>query len=355
MDFYFISYITLLVLSLFEIFQSRIENKYFSRSLFLIVIGILAIFAGIRYQVGVDYNSYLSIFRHVYSIMRPPYINIETGFKVIIVFFKSLGFPALSLFFVFSSVLLYFIQNGIEKTSRYKFFSLFLFFLIFYITYVFNVLRQGIVMSIFIYLIPDIKKNNHLKIFVFSLIAFTIHNSGMFIIISYFLYFFSLDKKTYIIMTFASLIYYFNNQKFISLIITVLPNVLSSKLTTFLTKFSGEVDLTSVLLRLIILILLMYYYNNLVQLKGYKGLFNIYFFGFVFYILFSFQDELATRINMFFRILEIILLPAIVMVEKDKIKKIFVFVLITLIATAIFLSTIRNPLNFPFNFYWDFI
>lgn len=352
--FYFISYLTLMIFSFLEIFQSKVKNIYLSKSLFAIVIVILAIFSGIRYQIGVDYNSYLSIFSNVTSTLKPPFINLETGFKAMVIFFKSLSFPAISLFFFFSLILLLFIQRGIERSSKYRFYSLFIFFLIFLITYVFNALRQGIAMSIFIYLIPDIKNKKFIKVAIFSVIAFMIHNSGVFILVSYFLYFFSFDRKTYVILTLASIFYYFYNEKFINLIIIILPDFFSSKLTNFLEKFSGEVDFTSFILRLVLLGILLLYYQKLKELNGYQGLFNIYFFGFLFYVIFSFQSQFATRINMFFRILEIILLPALLVVEKDKLRKFLLYLFISAIATAIFLMTLQNPLNFPFNYYWNF-
>lgn len=352
MHFYLITYLTLLVLSYIDVFRDDLKNSYTTEVLMILVIIIFAIFSGIRYRIGNDFIPYLNIFKDVESVYLPPYKNIETGFKVVIVFFKSLNFPPYSLFLIFSVFLLCFVYRGISKNSQYKLFSLFLYFSIFYITYLFNVLRQGVAMAIFIYLLPDFKERNFSKVAVFTLIAASIHNSGIFIFISYFIYKFSFKRNFFIISTVLSIIYFFNNKILMDYFLIYTPDFLSDKLSTFIMKFGESVDLTSFLLRLIILTILIYYYNEISKLNGIKGIFNIYFFGFLVYVLFSFQGEFATRINMFFRILEVILLPSVLIAEKNKIIRYLAFLLIIAIASAIFYVTLRNPHNYPFNYFW---
>lgn len=354
MYFYSISFVILLILSTFEVFQNNFSNKQVKKTLLILITFILAIFSGIRYGVGTDFKTYFDIFRIVESASpESAYQNIEEGFKVIIVFLKSLNFSPYSLFFIFSLLLLLFISRGVEKNSRYPFLSIFLFFLTFLINYVFNALRQGIVMAIFIYLLPDFKEKRFWKVLLFSLLAVTIHKTAVFIIVSYILYVFYLEKSTYIVLTLLSLVYFFNNTAFVNLFIRVIPSVFSNVLVSHMEKFSGSVDLTSFLLRIVILGIFLFHYDYLKDNVHFRRLFNVYFFGFLFYVLFSFQDVFATRINMFFRILEIILLPALLEAQLNKAHKSILFCGIIVIATAMFLVQLRNPVNFPFTPFWE--
>jgi len=351
---YIISYIVLLCIAFFEFFEDRLKNQYLTIFLYTIILLFLIILSGARYNVGADFNSYLSIFNNVNSLSADaPYSYLEPGFKLIIIFFKGTNFPPYFLFFVFSSILFSFLGVGIRRTSELPFLSLFLFFLIFWIGYVFNVLRQGIAMSIFIYLIPDIKNKYFSKVLFFSLLASAIHFTGIFILFSYILYHFSFNKSVYVAVVVASVIYYFNSTSFFNLVVLLLPPGLDSKLIDYMSRFPGGVSLTSYLLRLIIVVIFLYFYNSLKKREGFTGVFNMYILGFLIYTFLSFQSQAATRLNMFFRILEVILFPYLILIKKDKPQKIIMFCLVVAIASILFLSDLSSPHNVPFNFFWE--
>lgn len=351
---YITAYIILLCVAFFEFFEDRINNRYLNAFLFISILLYLVLLSGTRYEVGADFSSYLNIFNNVDSLTESSaYSSLEPGFKLIIIFFKSINFPPYFLFFVFSTILFSFLGRGIKRTSKLPFLSLFVFFLIFWIGYVFNVLRQGIVMAMFIYVIEDIKNKKFHKVLFVSLLATTIHFTGLFIIISYFLYHFTVKRSVYITLVAGSIIYYLNSAKFFELIAVILPAGLENKLIDYMSRFPGGVGVTSYLLRIIIIGLFLYFYNSLKKEENFKGLFNIYFFGFLVYTLLSFQVQAATRINMFFRILEILLFPYLVVIKKDKPQKIIMFWIIIAITTALFLSDLSHPDNFPYTFFWE--
>lgn len=355
MHIYIISYIVLLCIAFFEFFEDRIKNHYLKFLLFAIVLSWLVLLSGTRYGVGYDFNSYLSIFKHVDSLSADAAYNyLEPSFKLIIIFFKGLNFPPYFLFFVFSTILFTFLGIGIKRTSKLPFLSLFIFFLIFWIGYVFNVLRQGVAMSVFIYIIPDIKDKKFSKVLFFSLLSSTIHFTGIFIIISYFLYHISIKRSTYIAIILGAIVYYFNSTRFFDLMVLLLPSGLDSKLIDYMGRFPGGVDLTSYLLRLIIIAIFIYFYNSLKEEDGFQGVFNMYMLGFLIYTMLSFQSQAATRLNMFFRVLEIVLFPYLILIKKDKPQKIIMFWIVVAIATILFIADLASPHNFPFQFFWEF-
>lgn len=180
------------------------------------------------------------------------------------------------------------------------------------------------------------------------------HSTGIFILLSYFIYNINVKKSVYYLSTIISIIYFFNATKMYYLIGNILPPFIESKMISYMERFPGGVDFTSYLLRLIILFLFLFLLNKLDDNKDFIGVFNIYFFGFLLYTLFSFQGQAATRLNMFFRILEIILFPYLITYNCRKWNKFIMFGIIISISSVVFLSDLGRSANFPFQFFWEF-
>ena len=257
-------YIVLLCVAFFEFFDDRVTNHYLKLTLFVTVILYLLVLTGSRFEVGADFSSYLNIFNRVNTLAEgAAYSSLEPGFKLIILFFKGLNFPPYLLFFVFAAILFTFLGKGLYRSSKLPFLSLFIFVMVFWIGYVFNVLRQGIAMAILIYLIKDIHERNFKKVLFFSLVASTIHFTGVFILIGYFIYPLFLRQSVFIGMTLMSIVYYLNSMVFFDLIASLLPGGFQAKLIDYMSRFPGGVDLTSYLLRLIILGIFLWFYKSL--------------------------------------------------------------------------------------------
>lgn len=350
---YTFSYIILLLISLFDVFDESLINEYLKEIMLFSLVFLLIILAGVRFEIGMDFSAYYNFFQRVDSMDgNASYNYLEPGFRLIIIFFKSISFHPYFLFFTYASIMYSFIFIGIKRLSPLPFLSLFVFFTIFMIGYVFNVMRQGIAMSILVYLIPDFKEKNIYKVLFMTFFAASIHSSGFFILICYLLYHFRIGKKVYILLTFISVTYFMVSVELSTLFIKFMPMSIQGKIVSYMDRFPGEVSLSSYVLRLIFIGVLFYYYDRLMKSGEYNGIVNIYFFGFFLYSLFSFQNMAAARLNMFFRILEIILIPLIVNMSKNKIEKTIVLSLFIAIATAIFLKDLQHPVNYPFQFYW---
>lgn len=348
-------YLVLLSLSLAELFTDVFENRILKEMLFYLMIVFLIIIAGIRFEVGTDFTSYYNIFRRLDSIASDAAYNyLEFGFRLITVFFKSLGFSPYFLFIVFSTVMYIFLARGILKSSNSPFLTLFLFVLIFMIGYLFNVLRQGIAMSVLIYLIPDIKEKRYIKVVLFTILAASFHSTGYIILLCYVLFHFPLKFSLYIIGLLVSIIYYFNAEMFFYQVSRLLTPSMQHTMMSYVERFPGGVGLTSYLLRVIVIVSLLIFFNDLKEKDNFLGLFNIYFIGFLIYTLLSFQGQAATRVNMFFRISEILLLPYLLTVKDNPFFKLFMFIFVISIGTLIFGMDLTREANYPFQFYWQF-
>lgn len=344
MGVYLFGYLILLLLSFKEIMIPLKRNSpIFFVSIFTLLFSVVA---GIRYGIGTDFFTYLSIFNNVNHY--EDYNYLEPGFRFIISTLKQFGFSGQSLFLVFALISLSFLFVGLKKTSQYPIFSSFLFMLTYYIGYVFNGVRQGLVMCVFIYLINDIEKRNFRKVLIFTLLGMSIHSSAIFIILAYFFYTLKVSIKHYFILGFISLVLFLFRNIWGNYIVNFMPSIVVSKLSIYTENFNSEVDALGIIQRTMILIPFFIYYSKLKAFSKFEGVFRIYFLGFIFYCLFSFQEMFATRINMMFRILEIILFPYLLKINIHKIEKLFLLLLIIIWATLIFITEMKNPMNYPY-------
>ena len=107
-------------------------------------------------------------------------------------------------------------------------------------------------------------------------------------------------------------------------ILDMIPIIKLPKLELYLKVFTYHHTTINILQRLLILLPLIYFYPSLSKEKTFSTLFNIYFWGTVVYLTFGFFGLFIARINMFFRILEIILIPILYEKVKNKNQKIII-------------------------------
>lgn len=343
---YLLSYIILFVLTLKEITIKKYSQNQMS-ILIILFIFIFTYWAGIRYGIGTDYYNYLNIFQGINSFSDYNYL--EPGFRFIVTIVKKLGFSEFSLFFVFAFILLCFMLVGIKKNSKYPVFSIFIFMTVFYIGYVFNGLRQGIAMSLLVFVLKDIELKNFKKVFVYTILGMTIHYSAVFIIIGYFFNKIIIKKMHYILMTIIFMFIVVINDFWSDIIIHLMPEYIALKINLYSYNYESEIDLLGIMQRLMIIFPFILYFNFLKRDNdSFEVIFKLYYLGFIFYSIFSFQEVFATRINMYFRILEIILFPYLLTLRINRFEKLFLFLFIIIWATTLYITDLSQPLNYPF-------
>jgi len=168
--------------------QSLFFKKY-TKVLFVLSGLVLILIAGLRYDVGVDFHSYLELFSQIEKGYDP---YTEWGFDFIVNLFLSIGLTYQAIFLFFSTLTILFFLNYIDYFSSYKYFSLFLFFSlpIFYFAS-FNQIRQFLAVAIFAYSLKYIYSKNIFKYVVLLILASTIHKTALFMLPLYFI----LNKK----------------------------------------------------------------------------------------------------------------------------------------------------------------
>lgn len=280
----------------------------------LFFIGILVFFSGVRVDTGIDYYSYLDMWNYVKPINKIEnfYLPaVEPGFVFLISVIKFFTNKSVYFYLVTSLLSILAIYPTLVKLNiKYKILSLFIYFLVFYTTYPFNVIRQGIAMGIFIFSLPFILKQKFFLVLLLTIIAGLIHTTGFFIIIAFFTIYIRINiKHFFIIGLLISFICWKSH-----ILNYILFNYLGAS-KVFLELFTKSTSIFQIVTR-VLLTLVFLYFGNKINYSIFNKFFTIYLLGFFIYIALLEHNLLATRFNMFFRILEIILVP--ILIERSK-------------------------------------
>ncbi|CAK7003942.1 MAG: hypothetical protein PETM_00112 [Petrimonas sp.] len=355
---YHVFFFILLFSSTYEFF-SKSKNR-----LGVILFLLLLAFVTLRYGQGSDYFSYIYLFTSSADTFETyikthdlSYITQEIGFSAISYFWiKILHLSPETLSALFSSVSFFFVWLFIKKYSAKPITSLFFFYCTFFLIYPFSAIRQGVCLAIFIYyLIPLLQNKKYIKYYLLSLLLFTIHYSS---IILFIIPLVTLVKKynlsqvflvSFITFVIGILVYKFLFSFFSAL------DIIGSKVEAYTTN--NSLDILSLLLRTIIFIPIILNYK-LYERNSLRDLFlKIYIFGFFLYFLFMASSLISSRINVFMRYFEIILLvDFLVYVFKRTSNKLISYVYIFSIMSVLYVKNIssiidQGPYYAQINFY----
>lgn len=335
-------------------FLSRILRM--DRKANIIITLILILFSSLRYEVGTDFKNYTDIYTHSPKISEISFLDIFTSFYEPLFFLSNAILKEINLsneiFFTYYASITFIVLNiGLNKLKNTDLnfninISYIIYFLVFLTSYAFNGMRQAIAMSFFILSIPFIINNRFFIVTAISLIAASFHTTGLLIIICYILkYVFKKIKTPFlinlIIIVSASII--LNEINFSqNIFLKIFPN----QKEVYSEIFNEPIGLESIALRgLLLLIIISPFFLGKIS-DSHKLLIYVYTVGFSFYIAMSDLGMLTTRFNMFFRTLEIILIPILLKFRPYTISRI-----IFSSAIILYLFVFNHTINFEDNIY----
>lgn len=300
--------------------------------------------------VGADTLNYTDFFNNSPSLFDfdLKYLDyLEPGFRFYLAIIKTISSHQEFFLFVSSLSCILPLYLGIKKLKlEYSLFSLALYFFIYFIPYSLNALRQAIAMSIFIYALSFFKENKIIPIIFLTISAYLIHSTGVFILFCYLLY--RLDYRKAIILSFLTLLI-LGLITYLGIIEYLVFSTGGVNAEVYQEKFNETTSALQYIYR-IVLVGLIGFFVYTQNSEENKKIFIIYFFGFLFYFSLSKYNMIATRFNMFFRVLEIILIPTIVSSIRNIHVRFFVFLIFLVLALIVFYGTIFLPENiYQFN------
>lgn len=294
--------------------------------------------------VGSDTITYLEFFKlspDIFNFDNNYLSYLEPGFRLYMSVIKAFSSTQESFLFISSLFCILPLYFGLKRLKlEYSLVGLMVFLMVFFIPYPLNGLRQAIAMSLFVYSLSFFNDKKIIPIALLTILASTIHVSGVFIIFSYLLY--ALDYKKSILLCILSLalfvfISYFGLAQYI------LFDLGRVDADVYTGIYNEETSITQYVYRLILIFLIAFFtfrQDNLFL----KKIFIVYFFGFFIYLVLSENNMLATRFNMFFRVLEVIIFP-LILSSINVISRLFVFILLSILFFFVYYTTSIFPEN----------
>ena len=293
-----------------------------------LIIILLILFAGLQLNFSDDYQSYRGLFGEINSIKDVINTILEPGFAFLIFTFKKigLGFNTFLLFIAFCSINLK--TKAIKKLSSLPYLSLLLYFLLYYITQDVIQIRQGLAIAVCFYAIIFITEEKPHAFFGAVFIAITFHYSAFIFLPVYFLKNINLkNKKLILFLVFISLL--ISSVNILSIINWVNTSFLHSSYIFHKLKIYDTVSISIIsvtfFIRLLIYIFYIFFTDNDNQNKLYA---NIYLLGIFIFSMFHSVEILAARFTIYFRFIEILMIPDIYKSAKkceNKSKKIMIY------------------------------
>lgn len=317
-----IFYINFISLFLYWIVSKMFKNEKYKNLIFFLYILQLIFMVGLRSDgIGIDTDRYS---RHFYSVSQISNIknllsySNEIGYVFVQKIFSTIinNFDYFKLFIGIITFTSYY--KFITKYSKSSFLSIFLFITLGFYEFQFSGIRQSIALAIGLWTFHYSIEQDFKKFLITLLIATSIHLSAIILLPIYFLY-----KFRY---TLYNAIFYILSV----LILIVFRYRIGDYATKIYYKFKRGIDYTSsygisegigglAIFMLLILIFIFIFDKSKINKSSNNIpiLFNILSIGFIVQIFSSFS-YLFTRLNFYYMIFIIILIPNIIFNEKSK-------------------------------------
>lgn len=319
-----------------------LEKLSINRQSFWLPLLTLSLFSGIRnYNVGTDSALYTRPFRY------PKPINIETisfsfngefGYQLYSKILLLLTNNYFWLFFLSALIIVFSYLSFIKKYSVNYLFSIFLFITLGPYTLFFNVLRQGLAISIVLVAINYLLKRKPILFVIFIILASSFHVSALLLLPLYYLVYLKIDVITKMLLTFTT------SSIASTIVIKVFAesNAKYASYTQTYEKASGSLTVSFY----VSLLISLYIVSKMYKIKDevFSKLFTFYAIGIALVLpifMLGTHPSGPLRILYYFSWTTIILIP----IALNRIKNPFVYVITIVICLIYFILTTSSFAN----------
>lgn len=307
-------------------------NDKYAKAVLVLILVILTLFAGFRYNVGVDYPNYV----YIYKGARWYGVN-EPGFMWIIKALKLFGFKFQAMFLLLAIIMQILMYKIITNYSANYWLSILIYLSIapFYLA-TFNGIRQFLAIALFISMIDFIVNKQFLKFLIIIIIGMFFFHMSLFLTIG--LYFvlqidFSLSRKILLL----SLVIVGNI--FMTLLISWSPY---AHYLSFVKKTPISMG---VMIFFVIALFVMFFEKKIPEFKNKKIFLSLNFLSFLTLLSVFLQDkgiivQMFMRLNNYFFFIYILLIPAIIVNIKSRLVRLSSSTLLIIVLFMYYFRTI---------------
>lgn len=350
-------------------FQERNVKSLFQVEIFFLIMAF-AIICGLRYDVGVDYFSYLGSYDDISKYNDSESVKFEIGFKSMMQLLAAFEAHFFWFFFVTSLVQIYFITKAFETEKRVlPYLSFVLMTGGIYFTLM-NEIRQGIVVCIFLFATRFILERNLIKYLLCFLLSYIIHKSALIFIPIYFIFrvdrdFFKNTKIQLIALFMAVVLSSFNVWTYwLSYIEKIIVfagydnsyGSIAERMAVFEHEYSKGARYYFPVLINIIIILYSRKMKSYFEPKKFRLFYNIYFIGALTTFLF-YNNTLMQRPVRFFTFFQLIMTSYLFLYlwkSKQRNKYNFLaFIFLVMLHLVIFYAFVASDHHTMYKFFWE--
>ena len=338
---YWSLFILLLYFSFKEIYTKRIDKRVFKCMWYLLVL-----FAILRQGQGTDYYNYENMYSEVKFLSENSILLLlmksDPGYIFLNFIAIKLKIPYIVFASLFSALILYIIYPFFKKQCNQSVIALFMFYASsFFIPYFLNQWRQAFVVAVFLRVFPYLLQDDYKKYFKWIILASTVHLSAAILFIAPLIKRINVGRNILIILSFISIVFLFINPFEI-----IMPRLGISRMDYYIGGTGTTAKYLAWMVR-IILILPMFLipehqYKKNKELKITR---NFIIAGFIIFCSFSFSELIASRLNIYFRVLEWYFAYLIIHHTKLKIISRQVCYCYLLLITVLFTKDIQGSIS----------
>jgi len=331
-------------LSIYESYFRKYHHK-----IFFISFGLVSLLAIFRYGVGTDYFSFLFLYNQVPALTNVGIstfwatiqnIHGELGFLFTIGILRSFDIGYIFYVMTLTAIMMYGLYHFIQKHTTSKLLALFIFYCMYYFTYITNAQRQGFVLIIFMFILLDLLLQKKYILYVIIVVVCSLFHTSILVVLilpflnNKFKKYFLITGYLFAITNFIGTI--FIGADFITTVIGI-SNAYGVSGISILGILSRSIMLG-------IILSLMFLTKEDKRTIFLKNILIYYFAGFAIYIAFANIPIMASRLFVYFQILEIIIISHLLFKLHSKWRKMFVLILVLLIMPIFYWNNINAEL-----------
>jgi hypothetical protein len=314
-----IYYVIYFVLSFFALINVYSRNKIIIIFNAVLAACILILFAGLRFNVGFDYYNYELYYNAVVNSNK---IFVEPLVKAFIYLCDYLNTGYVGFLFIMALVSISIKFKFVIAYSAIPLLSILLYYSRIFIISDFGQIRQGLALGLILFTYKPIIERRFKQFLLIVICSCLIHSAAIIFLPIYFVVEKEIQPRyMFLIMLTAIPVATINLKSvIIQMFSTLLPGGLVDKLM-FYSENEQFIGLTfSMFLRgVIVLLCITVYWRNIKDNKQWLVIFNIYYWGYIFYLIFNSIPQLGGRGSLYFQQFEILLLPIIIICTKNAI------------------------------------
>ena len=321
---YLILVVILIFLSYTEaISKSKLFSKYFS----IILSFILVLFAGLRNNVGTDWDAYFDFYK--YSTDK-----VEIGYATINNFFGWLSIPYNIFLLFINGVSIILIYKFLKKNTVFKIISLLIFFSNLYLYFNLSGIRQALAISLTCFSFTHALNKNPIKFSFFVLLASTFHVTA----ISFLFVYFIPRNKLKVIEILISLFFFILIYFYLSSISDLIALYSLKDANYYInvqekSEFLVQLYIIGISVRSVIIGMIFYVRKKLYLFENFNYIFNIYLFGLAIYICtYMISPDIGVRVSSYFTIFDLIIAGTLINIINNLRIRIFIVTIFSIIA-----------------------